>query len=135
MNIALQVEQMFLSQRDSTKAVGMPASDYLTAKDDLDLNLIELIKSQMSPQRAAEPAAPPGESKETDPDDVDPAPAATVAAEEEAARLAAEEARRAAEEAARLEEEARAEAEAAAAALAAAETVPAKDEDDFGDDW
>jgi len=45
-DIALQVEKMFLTQRDATKASGIPSSEYLTAKEDLELNLIDLIKSQ-----------------------------------------------------------------------------------------
>jgi coatomer subunit beta' len=47
MDIALQVEQMFIAQRDATKGTGIPASDYLTAKDDLELNLIDLIKAPL----------------------------------------------------------------------------------------
>ena len=133
MDIALQVEQMFLSQRAATKVKGIAASDYLTAKDDLELNLIELIKSQ------SRPAPPAGETKEAEESPVadDGAAAAVAAAEEEAARLAAEEARRAAEEAAQREAEERAAAEAAAAAAAAeaeAAAAPA-DNDDFADDW
>lgn len=144
LDIALQVEQMFLSQREGTRATGIAASDYLTAKDDLDLNLIELIKSQMQQHPASPPkaaaAVAPEESKTPDPaDDF----GAAAAAEEEAALLAAQEARRAAEEAAKLEEDARLEAEAAeaaraaaaAAAAAEAETkAPAGGADDFGDD-
>ena len=45
-DIALQVEKMFLTQRDATKASGIPSTEYLTAKEDLELNLIDLIKSQ-----------------------------------------------------------------------------------------
>ena len=45
-DVALEVEKMFISQRDATAETGVPASDYLTAKDDLDLNLIELIKAR-----------------------------------------------------------------------------------------
>lgn len=52
-DIALQVEKMFLAQRDVSSGMGVPAGDYLTAKDDLDLNLIELIKA-----RAAAVAVP-----------------------------------------------------------------------------
>lgn len=80
MQIALQVEQMFLAQREKTKATGIPAKDYLTAKGDLDLDLIQLIKAQMAPP-APEPAAPsaPEESKE------DEAAALQAQAEAEAA--------------------------------------------------
>ena len=138
MDIAKQVEQMFLSQREKTKATGIPASEYPTAHGDLSLNLIELIKAQSNPQASA-PAATAGESKVPDPADD-----TTAAAAEEAARKAAEEdAQRAAEEEARLEAEraaaeaaAKAEEEAAqAAAAAAAATAQEADNDDFGDDW
>jgi coatomer subunit beta' len=119
-DIALQVEQMFLTQREATKGKGIPAADYITAKDDLNLNLIELIKGN---------SRPPSEEKTPDPAEVD-AEVAAVAAE--AARMQAEEAaaaEAAAAEAAATEAAALAEAEAAAAAAAA---PPA---DDFGDDW
>jgi len=56
-DIALQVEQMFLAQRDAVASTGIPASDYLTAKDDLDLELIELIKTQMTAAPPMEPEA------------------------------------------------------------------------------
>lgn len=63
---AMQVEQMFMAQRDAVKASGVPASDYPTAKDDLDLNLIELIKARGGggappppPPAAAPPASEP----------------------------------------------------------------------------
>mmetsp|Transcript_13445 Transcript_13445/g.25774 ORF Transcript_13445/g.25774 Transcript_13445/m.25774 type:complete len:943 (-) Transcript_13445:69-2897(-) len=121
-DIALQVEQMFLTQRDSTKAAGIPATDYMAAKDDLNLNLIELIKARSRPAGAG------GEEKA-----VDPAEAAAYRAAEEAARKQAEEEAAAAEAAA---EAARLEAEAAAAAAAAeAEAAAAVDADDFGEDW
>lgn len=126
LDIALQVEQMFLQQRASMKATGSSASDYPTAKDDLDLNLIALIKGQMAPQ-----AVSTGETKEADPADDDDGGAAAAAA---AAAAAEEEARKAAEEALRAEEEERAAAEAAAAAQVAAAEQTA-DGDDFGDDW
>merc|ERR1719354_609516 len=51
-DIALQVEKMFLTQRDATKASGIPSSEYLTAKEDLELNLIDLIKSQSQSSQA-----------------------------------------------------------------------------------
>eukprot|EP00567_Pseudictyota_dubia_P002390 CAMPEP_0197466024 /NCGR_PEP_ID=MMETSP1175-20131217/64840_1 /TAXON_ID=1003142 /ORGANISM="Triceratium dubium, Strain CCMP147" /LENGTH=910 /DNA_ID=CAMNT_0043002053 /DNA_START=58 /DNA_END=2786 /DNA_ORIENTATION=- len=87
-DIALQVEKMFLAQRDATKATGIPASDYPTAKDDLDLNLIDLIKSRSQPK---------GSAKNDEQSENDEA-AAAAAAEAEAA--AAAEAQRKAEEAA-----------------------------------
>lgn len=129
MEIGLQVEKMFLAQRDATKATGIPASDYLTAKGDLDLNLIDLIKGTLKPQ-------PPAAAEETKSSDPDPGEddGEEAAAAEAAARAAAEEAERAAEEAARLEEEERA---ATQAALAAAEAAAKEEEpsDGFGDDW
>jgi coatomer subunit beta' len=128
-DIGLQVEQMFLAQRDATKGIGMPGVEYLTAKDDLELNLIELIKARQGG----------GETKESEPadevagDDADAAAAAEaeqVAAEEAAAAAEAE--RIAAEEAAAAEA---AEAERLAAEAAAAEAAAAEEADDFGDDW
>lgn len=129
-DIALQVEKMFLSQRDMTKATGIPACEYLTAKDDLDLNLIELIKSQMNPK-------PPSAANEDSKEDVEAmqiaAAAAARAAAEEAAlheqKLRHEMDLMAARQAA---EEAKAVAEAEAAA---AKVVKDEDPSDFGDDW
>ena len=159
-DIALQVEKMFMGQRDATSATGIPATDYLTAKDDLDLNLIELIKT-----RNAATAPPPAEEKAVD---ETPVPVQSVEesgepmeeeselteqqamiAAEEAARKEEEEeaARRAAVLSAKQEEEARIAAEIAAkeeearvaAELAAKEVEKAEDDamndDDFGDDW
>ena len=162
LDIGLQVEQMFLAQRDATKGTGMPGVDYLTAKDDLELNLIELIKAQ----RGA------GETKEPEPADYAPAAVELqeeeVAMEEEEAAVAAGIAEAEAERAIAEEEEAavaagiaeaeaeRAIAEEAAATEAAAFTeesaaqvqvVEAAEEivegaeasegagDDFGNDW
>jgi len=125
--IGLQVEQMFMAQRESTKGTGMSGLEYLTAKDDLELNLIELIKARQGG----------GETKEADPD-VDNAQAAAAEAE---AQAAAEAEAQAAAEAARIAEAERAAAEAAeaerlAAEAAAAEAAAAEaDADDFGDDW
>merc|ERR1712086_748476 len=108
LNIGLQVQQMFLAQRDATKASGMPGIDYSTAKDDLELNLIELIKARQGG----------GETKEEDPVDSS-ADDADAAAETE--RVAAEEAAEAEAEAARIEaENAAAEAERLAAEATAA---------------
>jgi coatomer subunit beta' len=135
LSIGLQVEQMFLAQREATKGTGMPATEYPTAKDDLDLNLIQLIKARQGGG---------GETKEPEPADApDPSGgdyAVDAAAELEAAQAAAVEAElaAAAAEAERLAAEAAA-AEAAAAAAeeaAAAEAAAANTEaDDFGDDW
>ena len=152
---------MFLQQRSSSSASGISASDYATAKDDLELNLIELIKAQ---QGGAIPSAPAteieAEEKSIDPadnmdvgDDGDDAEAieaaraaAQVALQEEEERKAAEEAARAANEeeiataAAREAAEAEVAAEAQAAATAAAASSATKiegdkDPSDFGDDW
>uniref|UniRef100_A0A7S4EQE9 Coatomer subunit beta' n=1 Tax=Pseudo-nitzschia australis TaxID=44445 RepID=A0A7S4EQE9_9STRA len=134
LSIGLQVEQMFLAQRASTKGTGMPGVDYLTAKDDLELNLIELIKARQGA----------GETKEPDPaDDVAAAPeiqgevaaVETDTAEADAEQAIAEEA--AAAEATRISEELAqaAEAERLAAEDAAAQAVEADAGDDFGDDW
>jgi len=149
-NIGLQVEALFVEQRKVTKGTGMPGHTYLSAKDDLELNLIELIK--------AREAAGAGETKQ--PETADEVPveanedaaeaellAAEAAAESEAAAAAAAEA--AAAEAAEAEllaaETAAAEAERLAAETAAAaeaerlaaEAAAAEEEtaDDFGDDW
>jgi coatomer subunit beta' len=52
LDVALKVEKMFLMGRD----VHVPASSYPTAKNDLDLNLIEFVKSQLANQpQAASP--------------------------------------------------------------------------------
>jgi len=135
LDIGLQVEQMFLSQRDSVKAVGMPANDYITAKDDLDLNLIELIKSRQglgsaSPDR--------GETKEPDPLDVGDVDSSSAA--QDTINLAEEEAPRNTEPpppapvAAEISSEKTGEG---ASADAASETIPVegKSDTDFGDDW
>jgi coatomer subunit beta' len=143
LDIGIQVEQMFLAQRDATKGVGMPAIEYLTAKGDLDLNLIQLIKERTGGGGGGES----GESKEADPADDAPDPADdpaddAAAAEAEAAQMAAQEAelaaamqaeddRLAAEQAAALE----AAAEAAAAEQAEAVDEAVVEDNDFGEDW
>ncbi|GAX17924.1 hypothetical protein FisN_18Hh132 [Fistulifera solaris] len=152
LQIALQVEKMFLSQREQSKATGISAMDYATAKDDLNLNLIELIKNSQGgggPDTLGEEMKVADEPVDEDDDSGEDAAAAAAA---EAARLAAEEAAAAeaailaAEEAAAAEAAMLAAQEAAAAEealLAAQETEepavePGKDEtegDDFGDDW
>ena len=142
LDIGIQVEQMFLAQRDATKATGMPASEYPTAKDDLELNLIALIKARQvggdgGEEKTPDPADEPME--EANEYDAEAAAAeeaneydAEASAAEEIARFAAEEeAARIAAEAAAAEEAAAEEASAAEAAAAA----PAKDDTDFGDDW
>jgi coatomer subunit beta' len=128
MDIGLQVEKMFLAQRDATKTTGIPALDYMTAKDDLDLDLISLIKGQLNP---APPAAASNEESKV-PDLVDHEAAAVARAAEEA-RLAAEAAARAEEERLAAEAATRAAEEAAATAVAAA--AAEEPSDGFGDDW
>jgi len=127
LDIGKQVEQTFLKQRDSTRSKGMPASDYLTSKDDLDLNLIELIKSR---------SRPPGEAKAPEPDEgpnAEDEAAAAIAAKAETARQAAEEEAAKAEEVRIAAEQKLAEEEAAKSAAATTAAAPA--ENDFGDDW
>lgn len=61
LDIALQVEKMFVSNRDKS----VPASKYMDAKGELDLNLIEMIKnSNQSTTAAPAPAEPKPEEKE-----------------------------------------------------------------------
>lgn len=152
LDVALQVEQMFLAQREATKASGIAASDYPTAKDDLELDLIALVKSQgaaappppppppPAPPAPAAPPAPPSDSPPENPFAVADDPgendaAANAAAEaqakaeaerrerEAAAAAAAAERRRAEAEAKRLAEEA---AAAEAARIAAEEAAAAE---------
>lgn len=134
MDIAVQVEKMFLQQREATKVTGIPASDYMTAKDDLDLNLINLIKQQMNPQAAiVEPVSvsetPAEESK------VDYYAQETELAAAQAAAAAAAEEEAAQAEMIRLQAEQEAQARAEAAAAAAAAVQKDEDPSDFGDDW
>jgi coatomer subunit beta' len=137
MDVALQVEKMFLEKRDSAKGTGIPASQYLTAKDELDLNLIEVIKAQIQPTSSVPVAAAEVEEEKTH-DDADDDAAAAAAAEAAAAAAQAQ-ALKEAEEAAAVAaaEQAAAEkaAEEAAAAAAAAAAAEAAAADDFGDDW
>jgi coatomer subunit beta' len=147
MEIAMQVEQMFLQQREQTRVNGIAASDYLTAKDDLELNLIELIKQQIGGNTA--PPHAEDEEKEPDPADDDDDEDNDIV---EAARQAAEAAKHAEEEEIASAEAAIIAAEAAAAAAEAvtdaavaesaaaevAETADAADPEasaDFADDW
>ncbi len=126
MDIALQVEQMFLAQRDATKGIGMPGTEYLTAKDDLDLNLIQLIKARQG--------SGDGETKEADPAD-DPAIASAEMEAAAAAAVAAEAERVALEMAAAAEADRIAAEEAAAAHAADGAAATTDAGDDFGDDW
>jgi coatomer subunit beta' len=129
MEIALQVEQMFLSQREASKGTGIPATDYMTAKDDLDLNLIQLIKQRDQPQPSPEEIAAAEAAKQAEAE----AAAAAAAAEEQARQEAA------AAAAAQAEAEAAAKAaQEEAAAKAAQEEAAQKLQDsgnDFADDW
>jgi coatomer subunit beta' len=131
LDIGIQVEQMFLAQRAASQGSGMPGSEYPTAKDDLDLNLINLIKQRQG--SGGEPAAPPTPTSAPEPT-ADDSAATEIAAEAQGEVAEAE--RLAAEEAARIAAEA-AVAEAAAAEAAAAEEPAANTDagDDFGDDW
>jgi len=129
MDVGLQVEQMFLAQRAATsKLGGIPATDYLTSKGDLDLDLIGLIKGKTGGGAPPKAAAPVEEMKAMQ---IDPDVAVASLAEEEAA------AAKLAEEEAAAESERILQEEAAAAAKAAAEAEAAVEEegDDFGDDW
>jgi len=142
-DVALQVEQMFLAQREATKATGIAASDYPTAKEDLNLDLIALVKSQGGGAPAQPP--PPAPAAVAPPPPPPPAPAAdggddTAAAAEaekaaqakalEEARLAQEAALAAAEAEkaaqAKALEEARLAQEAEAARIAAEEAAAAE---------
>ncbi|KAL3912085.1 MAG: hypothetical protein SGARI_001331, partial [Bacillariaceae sp.] len=133
LDIGLQVEQMFLAQRAASQGAGMPGTEYLTAKDDLDLNLISLIKQRAGGGgEPAAPVAPPTPPAAAPEPAVDDGAAAAAEAEAAAAAAAAAEAERlAAEEAARVAQE----AAAAEAAEAAAAEAAAAAGDDFGDDW
>ena len=115
-DVALQVEAMFMAQREATQAAGISASDYPTAKDDLDLDLIALVKSQGG---GGGPAAPPP-----------PPPAPAPAAPEPAANPVDDEAEKAAKAAAEAEKAAQAralEAEKAAQARALEEARLARE--------
>jgi len=120
LSYALQVEQMFLQQRDQTKSTGIPASTYPTAKGDMELNLIELVKGNSGV------SAPAPTQEETKVDDT-----ARAAEEAASAAVAEAESRKAAEEAAAMEAAGVAAEEEAAAADAAEESK----DDDYGDDW
>jgi coatomer subunit beta' len=115
MAIALEVEKIFVSQRDGSKLNPVGAHDYMTAKDDLDLNLINLIKQKRGIPIVSEVEVA--------------AEAARVAAAEEAARQQAE------TEAAAAAAAAKAEAEAASAVATVVTPAPEEESNDFADDW
>jgi coatomer subunit beta' len=73
-DVALQVEQMFLMQREASKSTGIPAVDYLTAKKDLDLDLIALIKERQGGDAPPPAPAPVEEAKEEPAPELMPAP-------------------------------------------------------------
>ena len=75
---------MFLAQREATRAAGIPSTDYPTAKDDLDLDLIALVKSQGA-SAAAPPPPPPAAPAPTGDSEAD----VEAAKQAEAARQAA----------------------------------------------
>jgi len=153
MDVALQVEKMFLAQRESTKVSGVSAADYMVAKDDLDLNLIDLIKSRSGSASAASETVSASASAQEEKTlegemqalQIDPDEAAKKMAEEEAAAQAAAEAEAlaaaAAAQQARIEMEAQRKAQEEAEALAKAEraakavALEMDDGDDFEDDW
>lgn len=134
-DVALQVEKMFLAQREATRATGISASDYPTAKNDLDLDLIALVKSQGGgvaappppPAAPAAPAADPGEDE-----DCFPAAPAADPGEDAGADAAAAQAEAAAQaqalEAARLEQEAELQRLAEEAAAREAARIAAEEE-------
>jgi len=147
-DIALQVENMFLQQRAAQQGKGLSAKDYLAAKGDLDLNLIQLIKERtgmVAPPNPAEDTAE--DTAENTAEDTaentaentaeDTAALEEAKLKEEQERIAAEQAAAAAAEEKRLAAEAEAmRLEEEAAARAAAEAEAKKDDmDDFGDDW
>jgi coatomer subunit beta' len=140
-NVALQVEKMFLAQRNATKATGISSSDYPTAKDDLDLDLIALVKgggAAAAPPPPPRPAAPIGDDDEDDGGASSAAEAAAHAKAEAAALAQALENDRLAKEAEQRRLADQAAAEEAARLAAEAEAAAAKvteESDDFGDDW
>jgi len=121
--VALQVEQMFLAQRQATQNGHIPAQDYLTAKEDLDLDLIKLVKTRTQQLAGVDPVEQEQKEEER-----------LMAEEEERLRIEAE---------ALQAKEAQAQAEALLAKELAEKkrleeeaALPAKsDIDDFGDDW
>jgi len=60
-DVALQVEQMFVAQRAATKDAGISSVEYPTAKEDLNLDLIGMIKSRAP--TSIEPSTPEIEEK------------------------------------------------------------------------
>ena len=65
--MSVQVENIFLRKREETKYNGLLSTEYATEKGDLELNLIELIKSQSAPSETNIPVA--SEGGDSDPDE------------------------------------------------------------------
>jgi len=109
-DIALKVQQMFLDQRASTLVSGIPSTDYPTAKDDLELDLIELVKSRAPPasELVAPPAAETTEMEVEYTGEAEAAEAERMQAEEELAEAEAERMQIEQEAAARIQDEAEA---------------------------
>ena len=136
-SIALQVEKMFMAQREATSKTGIPASDYLTAKDDLDLDLIALIKARTADRVLPLSQDNSSERKENTPENA-VAPSDDVDTEARIfAERAAHEARIAAERAAQEADKAElARHNAETERIAAEDTKVQQDAgDEFGDDW
>ena len=70
---ALTIEQMFLSQRAESQGKGVPSTNYLTSKDDLELNLIELIKAR-APMEVEDAGEAPVEEAPMEVEDAGEAP-------------------------------------------------------------
>lgn len=163
-DIALQVQEMFNAQRTEARENGIPASDYLSAKDDLNLDLIELVKSRNENEGSVPPPptdiSVPTEEKSAEEDmeminsdeiEDDMVQTEADSAEEGQAGLEAQivadmEAKAAEEARIMAEMEAKAAEEAAAAeAMVESEVEAGPDDtndagkqestDDFGDDW
>jgi len=129
-NLALQVEEMFVSQRDAAKGVGISALEYLTAKNDLELNLIDLIKSGNQPTPAVE--------EPISTDDADSIAVADSNGEEKVEDIVEEAASAVEELRIKEEEEAAQKAEeefAEAMKKEAEEEAKEENLDDFAEDW
>jgi len=136
-DIAVQVENMFLAKREETKSSAIFSTEYPTAKGDLELNLIDLIKSQS--------VAPATEDVKTVVNE--PGQDATASAPDDAeavgiaAAIAQEQAQKEAEEAAEEESAADAMQRAEKEAIEKAndmedEVLKGKDSEEGGDfDW
>ena len=65
--IAIQVENMFLTKQEETTPSSLVLIEYANAKEDLEPNLVKLIKSQSAPSKSNIPVALEG--GDSDPDD------------------------------------------------------------------